>query len=506
VKPGRVALVGAGPGDPGLLTVRGAECLAEADLVLHDSLVDPRVLRRVRAGAEIVNVGKHGDAGNRDAEQAAIHERMVDAALAGKTVVRLKGGDPFLFGRGGEEAEVLAEAGIPFEVVPGVTSAIAVPAYAGIPLTHRGLASGAVIVTGHEAPGGASAIDWKALAQIDTVVVLMARKRLPEVVGRLVAAGRAAETPAAIVHRGTTGAQRVVVASLGRLVDAVERAEVGTPSLLIVGEVVRLRERIAWFEQRPLLGRRIVVTRPRAQSVKLIERLERLGAEAIEAPAIEVTPLERTEALDGALRELATFGWIVFTSRNGVEAFFRRLFESGRDARAVAGARLAAIGSATAEALVVYGLRADLVPDDFDAEGLSSRLASEVAGRRVLLPRAGGGRDVLPRELAAAGADVVDAPMYRSVRAASLPPAALEMLRRGAIDAVTFTSGSTAENFWALLDDDARRAFAGVAAASIGPVTSATLRRLGISVAVEARRADAEGLVEALVDSLGGGR
>ena len=503
---GRVALVGAGPGDPGLLTVRGAECLAEADLVLYDSLVDPRILRRARAGAELVCVGKHGDAERRDEEQTAIHARMVEAARAGRIVARLKGGDPFLFGRGGEEAEVLAAAGIPFEVVPGVTSAIAVPAYAGIPLTHRGVASGAVIVTGHEAPSASTSLDWSALARIDTVVVLMARKRIGDVVRRLLDAGRGPETPAALVHRGTTGAQRVVVAPLGGLVAAVESAAVGTPSLLVVGDVVRLRERIAWFERRPRLGRRLLVTRPREQAGRLASRLERLGAEAIEAPATEIVPFAKTEALDRAIGEIETFDWIVFTSRNGVEIFFRKLFDAGADVRALGRARLAAVGPATAEALAERGLRADAVPAEFDGEGLSARLASEVAGCRVLLPRAAGAREVLPRALAAAGAEVVDVPLYRSEPAAALPERVLEMLGQGSIDAVTFTSGSTAEGFLALLDEPGRARLANVVIASIGPVTSEALRRSGVSVTVEAARADVDGLVEALVDSLGGRR
>lgn len=503
---GRVYLVGAGPGDPGLLTLRGAECLAEADLVLHDSLVDPRILRGARPGATIVSVGKRGDANRRNVEQASIHRRMVEAALAGKVVVRLKGGDPFLFGRGGEEAEVLATAGIPFEVVPGVSSALAVPAYAGIPVTHRGLASSVAVVTGHEAPESASSVDWEALARVHTLVVLMARKRLGEVVERLIAAGRATDTPAALIHRGTTGAQKVVVSPLEELPAAADAQRLGTPSLLVVGDVVRLRERLAWFEARPLLGRRIVVTRPREQSAELIARLERLGAETIEAPAIAIEPIDPPEALDRALGELATFDWIVFTSRNGVRLFFARLLASGRDLRSLGRARLAAIGAATARELGERGFRPDLVPDEYVAESLAARLAERVTGQRVLLARAEVARDVLPTRLRDAGAEVVDAPVYRARAATSLPATVLAGLRAGSIDAITFTSSSTAEAFVRLLGDGAGEVIGRAGIASIGPITSATLRRLGVEPTVEAARFDAPGLVEALVDSLEGRR
>lgn len=503
---GRVALVGAGPGDPGLLTLRGRECLEEADLVLHDSLVDPRILRLARPGAEVVSVGKRGGAGDRDAEQAAIHERMLAAARAGRVVVRLKGGDPFVFGRGGEEAEVLVEAGIPFEVVPGITSAVAVPAYAGIPVTQRGLASAVVVVTGHEAPGAASSPDWAALARVDTLVVLMARKRLAEVVGKLLGAGRPAAEPAALVHRGTTNAQRVVVATLAELPDEVERAGIGTPSLLVVGEVVRLRERLSWFERRPLLGRRIVVTRPREQSARLVSRLERLGAVTLEAPAIEVEAIDPPAALDAALAELDRYEWIVFTSRNGVRVFLDRLLAVGRDLRALGRASIAVIGRATAEALEERGLRPDLVPAEFVAESLAAELGPRVSGRRVLLPRAERARDVLPRSLRAAGAEVVEVPTYRSVRPRGLPGDVLAALAEGTVDAVTFTSSSTADGFLALLDADGRAALRRTRLVSIGPVTSETLRGHGFPPAIEARRFDVEGLAEALVDSLGGGR
>ena len=501
---GRVYLVGAGPGDPGLLTVRGRELIAAADVIIHDYLVDSRLLRSARPDAEIIPSGKSGDASNRDRQQHAINERMVRDARAGKVVVRLKGGDPFVFGRGGEEAEALSEAGIPFEVVPGVSSAIAVAAYAGIPVTERGLNSSFTVVTGHEAPGTRRPLDWPALARMETLVFLMGLKSLREVLDHLVAAGKAPDTPAACIRSGTRPDQQTLVATLGDLAERVERAAFGPPAVVIVGEIVRRRDRLRWYESRPLFGRRILVTRAAERTDALLARLENAGAEAIAAPTIVLENVEDGSALDRALAELESFDWILFTSAHGVDVFFTQLFASGGDARRLGSARLAAIGPATADALLHRGLRADLVPAEFRAEGLVARLVPEVRGKRVLLPRAEGARDVLPRELTRAGAEIVDVATYRAKRVSALPERARELLYRDAVDAITFTSSSTVRNLHSLLGSDAVAKTGGARIAAIGPVTAETARSLGWRVDVEAREFTGEGLARALIDYFSG--
>jgi uroporphyrinogen III methyltransferase/synthase len=500
MKAGIVYLVGAGPGDPGLLTIRGRECIARADVVIHDYLVDPRLLRFAERHAEIVSSGKSGDASHRDQQQQAIDQRMIAAARAGKVVVHLKGGDPFVFGRGGEEAQALAEAGIRFEVVPGVSSAIAVPAYAGIPVTERGLNSSFTVVTGHEAPGTRHPLDWPALARMETLVFLMGLRSLREVLLRLTEAGKPEESPAACIRSGTRPDQQTVVGTIGDLADRVERAGFTPPAVLVVGDIVRRRESLQWYERRPLLGRRIVVTRAAEQADEFVDRLERLGAEALAAPTIELDPLDRAEAFDRALESLERFDWIVFTSAYGVEVFFERLANSGGDSRRLGRARLAAIGPATAQALSRHGLRTDWVPGEFRAEALADGLAPHVGGKRVLLPRAEGARDVLPTSLARAGAEVVDVATYRAKPAGALPERVRDLLERGSIDAITFTSSSTVRHFHALLGDGAIRKTGGATIACIGPITAETARALGWRVDVQAREYTTEGLAEALID------
>ena len=500
MKAGRVYLIGAGPGDPGLLTLRGRECIGEADVVIHDYLVDRRLLRFAKSGAEIVPSGKSGDASERDRQQQAINRRMAAEAKAGRVVARLKGGDPFVFGRGGEEAEALVAAGVSFEVVPGVSSAVAVPAYAGIPLTERGLNSSFTVVTGHEAPGASHPLDWQALARMETLVFLMGLKTLREVLQRLEAAGRSANTPAACIRSGTRPDQQVVVGVVGDLADRVERAGLTPPAVVVVGEVVALRERLRWYEKRPLLGRRILVTRALEQAADFVERLERLGAEAIAAPAIELRPPESREAFERALGEIYRFDWIVFTSRSGVEVFFERLLARGGDIRDLGKARLAAIGPATAEGLVSRGLRVDVVPGQFRAEDLARELGSRVEGKRVLLPRAAGARDVLPEELSRAGAEVVDAACYQAEPPTELPKAVLDSLAAGSIDTITFTSSSTVRHFLALLGKGARQKIGSARIACIGPITAETAREAGLRVDIEARNHTTQGLIDALVD------
>jgi uroporphyrinogen III methyltransferase/synthase len=497
VSAGIVYLVGAGPGDPGLLTLRGREAIAASDIVIHDYLVDPRLLRFARRNAEIIASGKRGDAACRDRQQAAIHARMIAAARAGKIVTRLKGGDPFVFGRGGEEAEELARAGIRYEIVPGVSSAVAVPAYAGIPVTERGLNSSFTVVTGHEAPGTSHPIDWAALARMETIIILMGLRELPEILDKLVRAGKAPTTPAACICSGTRPDQRTVVGTVGDLAAKVRAAGFEPPAILVVGGVVSRRERLSWFERRPLLGRKIVVTRAADAGVEFGERLERLGAEVLLAPTIELCDPPSFEAFDGALSEIGSFDWIVFTSAHGVDVFFSRLAARGRDVRELWRARLAAIGSGTAAALVRRGLKVEVVPEAFRAEALVDALRPRVAGSSVLLPRAAGARDVLPNELAAAGARVRDVATYRAERTASLPPRVVELFERDAIDAVTFTSSSTARGFHELLDG---RSIGHAIVAAIGPITAGTARELGMPVEIVAGEYTLDGLTAGLVD------
>ena len=496
-----VYLVGAGPGDPGLITVKGRECIAAADVLIYDYLAAPSLLKHASANAELIYVGKKG--GDHTLPQEEINALIVAKARENKIVTRLKGGDPFVFGRGGEEAEVLAEAGIPFEIVPGVTSAVAAPAYAGIPLSHRKLTSTIAFVTGHEDPSKEeSGIDWAALARgIGTLVFFMGVKNLPRIVAELTRHGRRPETPVALVRWGTTPEQVTVSGTLADIAARVKQAGLKAPAIIVVGEVVGLRERLKWFENRPLLGKRIVVTRSRDQASDLVRALSDLGAECLECPTIQVVAPDDVGPLDRAIAELSTFDWIVFTSVNGVGWFFKRLFASGKDVRAVGRLRTAAIGPATAERLKRYGLSSDLVPETFRAEAMAAAFRREpIRGKAILLPRAQEAREVLPEELAAMGAVVREVAAYKTEPASADVRALVERLEERSIDLITFTSSSTAKNFKALLPADRFSDIAsGVPAACIGPITAATARELGFDVRVEAQRYTIPGLVEAVL-------
>ncbi|MFN8544011.1 MAG: uroporphyrinogen-III C-methyltransferase [Candidatus Binatia bacterium] len=496
---GRVFLVGAGPGDPGLITLRGQRCLAAADVVVHDDLVPSRLLEHVRPGAEVVPVGGRHDTAR--LTQAAIDALLIEHARAGRVVVRLKNGDPFLFGRGAEEAAALRQAGVAFEVVPGVTSAIAVPAYAGIPVTHRDHASLVTIVTGHSAcTDGPPALPWDALArQGGTLVFVMGMRTLEAILSALVAHGLDPATPAAAIHRGTTAAQATVIATTGTLAARVRAAGIGAPAVLVVGAVVGLHEHVRWVEERPLFGRRIVITRPRAQAGSLAQRLEDQGAETILFPTIAIAPPADAAALDRAVASAGGYDWIVFTSVNGVRAFLDRLAALGRDVRELAGVRLAAIGPETAAELERHLLRPAVVPATYVAEGLLAALAGEdLRDRRVLLPRAAGARAILPETLAARGARVDEVIAYRAVVPPEIDAGAMQAaLAAGTIDAVTFTSSSTVRNFVQLVGADLLCGERPVVAC-IGPVTAATARAAGLRVAVEAPTHTAAVLAEAL--------
>jgi uroporphyrinogen III methyltransferase/synthase len=493
-RPGTVYLVGVGPGDPGLVTLRAVELISSADVILHDRLIPDGILDRARPGAELVYVGKEPD--RKAMEQREIEELLVEHARAGRGVVRLKGGDPFVFGRGGEEAEALAAAEIPFEVVPGVTAGVAAPAYAGIPVTHRDEASAVAFVTGHEDPEkDETAIDWKALARFPgTLVLYMAVRNLPRITERLIASGREPGEPAAVIERGTHTRQRTITSTLAGLAAAVEENGVRPPAIVLVGPVAGRREAIGWLEQRPLHGRRVVVTRARAQASGLASNLRALGAEVIELPAIRIEPRIDAPEVRDAVAALHTYALVCLTSPNGVRLLFEAMAAQGRDARALANATIAAIGSGTAAALAERGVLADVVPERYVAEALIDALAEvEIADRPVLVARAAAARDVLPEALRERGANIDVVALYETVREDPDPVAVEEAL---SADYVTFTSSSTVRN---LLDAVGERFPREARIVSIGPVTSGAVREAGLEVHVEAERHDPGGLVEALV-------
>ncbi|MDR2492417.1 MAG: uroporphyrinogen-III C-methyltransferase [Coriobacteriales bacterium] len=496
---GFVYLVGAGPGDPGLLTVRGRECIERADTLVYDRLVASSLLALAPPGSELVNAGKLP--GKHPLPQHEINTLLVARAQAGRVVVRLKGGDPFVFGRGGEEAEALRAAGIRYAVVPGVSSAVAAAAYAGIPISHRELASVFTVVTGHEDPAKEEpAIAWEHLAQTrGTLVFLMGMERLDGIVERLVAEGMDASTPVAVIEQGTCPSQRTAVSDLTGIVAAVEQAGLGNPAVIVVGQVVNLRKRLAWFEERPLSGLRVVVTRARAQASRFSHLLRGHGAEVLEFPLIHTLPPADPMPLRAALHELEGYQWLAFTSANGVEAFFAELDLAGDDVRRLAGLKLATIGPATSAALAQRGLKCDLEARECCNEGLAEVLVGAARrGERLLLLRAEETRAGLTEALRGHGLTVDDVAAYRTAASEEGTDGLLEAFRQGTVDAVTFTSSSTVKRFVSVLGTE-RRLLKGVALFSIGPVTSATMRDYGIEPTGQAARYTVEGLVEALI-------
>ena len=495
--PGKVYLVGAGPGDPELITARGLRRLQEADMVLYDALVHPDQLQAVKPGAELVFVGKR--AGRVSERQAAINGRLVEAARAGKTVVRLKGGDPYLFGRGSEEAELLAAAGVAFEVVPGVPSPLAATAYAGLSLTHRELASSVAYVTATESvEKDRAGHDWSKLATAtQTLVIFMGMRKLDSLAKLLVEHGRSADTPVAVVQWASLPRQRTVVGTLADIHSRASEAGLGLPALTIVGEVVRLRDSLRWFDTKPLFGKRVLVTRAVHQAGSLAGLLRDEGAQAVLAPTIRIAPPGDMGPLRDATAHLDCYDWVLFTSGNAVESFFSTLADQGRDARAIGSARVCAIGAKTESALATHGVRPDLVPDDARAEGVIAALRPTLGDRtRILLPRAEVAREVLPESLRQAGAEVDVVTAYRN-----LPPDAADVARieglidPGEIDAVLFTSSSTVRNLHDLLGDEAARRLNALALFSIGPVTTRTAEQLGLRV----KATSAEQTIESLV-------
>ena len=504
-----IYLVGSGPGDPGLFTVKGVECLRKADAVVYDRLAPKALLAHAPPEAELVYVGKKP--GEPSMSQEDINALLVEFGHAGKTVVRLKGGDPYVFGRGGEEALDLTRAGLPFEVVPGITSGIAAPAYAGIPVTHRGFSTSVAFVTVHEDPTkGESDVDWKKLANgAETLVLYMGVGRLAEISSELISAGRDPGTPVACVRWGTRSEQRTVIGTLEDIAERVAQANLKPPAITVVGDVVALRdEGLDWYERRPLFGRRVVVTRARAQAGELSRALEALGAEVFEFPTIEIQPPEDFGLLDEAIRGLDSFDWVVFTSVNGVEAFVERLGRHGLDLRAVPRqAKVAAIGPATAGRVEEAGLRVDVTPEEYRAEALIEALEGDsLEGKRVLIPRAKVAREILPEKLREAGAEVVVPPAYESVPSSEGKEQLEKLLEDGEIDCVTFTASSTVENFVrAFGEEESSQLLSRARVACIGPITAETARRHGIGVDVEADEYTIPGLVDAVTNLFAAG-
>jgi uroporphyrinogen III methyltransferase/synthase len=501
MKRGKVYLVGAGPGDVGLITQKGLRCLAQAEVVVYDRLLDQQLLAVVSAKAEKIYVGKAAGAHARS--QGEINRLLVKKAREGKTVVRLKGGDPFVLGRGGEEAEALADNHIPFEIVPGISSAVAVPAYAGIPLTHRRLASSLAVITGHQAPGK-STINWEKLATaVDTLVFLMGMKNLPQIVAKLIEHGRSPDTPVAVIKEGATPAQETVVGRLKDIVDKTKERRLVPPAVIVVGEVVRLREKLRWFDNRPLFGKRILVTRARHQASALSQLLSQRGAEPVELPAISIQALRDTRELDQAIANLDQYQWVVFTSVNGVEAFFQRLYNLKRDSRALSGLKIGAIGPATAKALAQKGINADYIPEVYSSEGLLTGLKGHpIRGKRFLLPRADIAGKELTDGLTRLGAEVHEIVAYRTVA----PPEAMakirEMLSSGKIDVITFTSSSAVSHLMAALQGDPTL-INKAKVACIGPKTAEAATKAGLKVDIVAREHTVLGLLEAMEEYFG---
>ncbi len=487
----KVYLIGAGPGDPELLTLKGRRILEQADVILYDHLAPAALLDFAPRHAERIYVGKKK--ADHAASQEEICALLIEHARRGRTVVRLKGGDPFIFGRGGEEAEALADAGIPFEVVPGVTTPLGIAAYTGVPLTHRDHTSAVTFVTGH----AVEAIDWDKVGHVETLVLFMGLTQFSSIARELMARGRDPETPAMAVRWATRPDQETLVGTLGTLAGLIAERGLKPPATIVIGEVVRLHEKLDWFERLPLFGRRIVVTRAREQAGTLAAQLTALGAEVVEVPTIEIAPAADYGPLDRAIAELACYHWLIFTSANGVRCFMDRLDRSPADLRDLR-ARICAIGPATRAAVEALHLKVDVMGKEYVAEGLLAAFAAyDLAGQRILLPRAAVARDLVPAELARRGASVDVVEAYRTVA----PEGAAERARAAFAhkpDWITFTSSSTVENFVAVAG---AAALEGVKVASIGPITSATARRLGIAVTAEAREFTIGGLVEAIVDA-----
>ena len=497
---GKVYLIGAGPGDPGLLTLKAREYISMADVIVYDNLANPLFLSYAAKDAEIIYVGKK--AASHTMSQDDINALIVDKARQGKDVVRLKGGDPFIFGRGGEEAQELIAAGVSFEVVSGITSAISVPAYAGIPLTHRDYTSTVAFVTGHENPAKEhSSICWDKIATgVGTIVFLMGVANLAHIAETLITNGRDPDTPVAVIMNGTRPNQKTLISTLGEIGRLVETEDVHPPAIIVVGDVVRLREDLNWYETRPLFGRKIIVTRAREQASEFMEKLARLGAECIEFPTIEVIPPSSWTPLDNAIRAIETYDWLIFTSVNGVRFFLERLFALNRDVRDLKGVRIGAIGSGTASVWQGMGIKPDLVPAEYRAEAIVDAFRDMDKDVKILIPRALRARKILPDELRKMGAKVDVVPAYQTVMPDNDTKRVAEMIASRDVDMVTFTSSSTVTNFMAMFGENSiEEKMAGVSVACIGPITAETARKAGLSVDLIPERYTIDDLVMAIV-------
>lgn len=497
---GIVYLVGSGPGDPGLITLRGMECLRQAEVVVYDYLANELLLNHAPESAERIYAGKIG--GRHNQGQDEINALLVRKGGEGKIVVRLKGGDPFVFGRGGEECEALREAGIPFQIVPGVTAAVGAAAYAGIPLTHREYTASVTLVAGQEGKDkDESNIDWERLSHGNgTVVFYMGVTTLRRNMERLIQHGKSANTPVALVRWGTTPKQQVLTGTLADIADRAEKSAFKPPAVTVVGDVVRLRDKLAWFDGRPLFGKRIMVTRAAVQAGEFAGMLAQRGAAVIECPTIRLVEPEQWQPLDAALRDISGYDWIVLTSANAVRCFFRRLDALGLDARSLAGCRVCVVGPKTAAKIRNFGINADLVSSDYKAEGVVAEFAKlDIRGKKILYPCADRARDLLPRELGNMGAQVEAPIAYRTVLPDRLPPEAVFALEKRSVDCITFTSSSTVQNLASMLGEDRMLdMLKGVAIASIGPITTRSCRALGLKVDIE----PAEYTLDALTDAI----
>lgn len=501
----KVYLVGAGPGDPGLFTLKGKDVLSKADTVVYDYLANNALLAHARPEAEFIYVGKKG--GDHTLSQEGINDLIVSKAKEGKVVARLKGGDPYMFGRGGEEAEELLAAGIDFEVVPGVTSGIAGPAYAGIPLTHRAHSSSVCFATGHEDPTKPeSAHNWQALAQsASTLVFYMGMKNLPEIAKKLIAAGMPADTPAALVRWGATPRQRSLISTIEKLPEEAEKHGFSAPCIIVVGSVVSLRDKLDWFEKRPLFGKGVVVTRAREQASDSAALLESLGAEVIQFPTIKIKELDDYSAARSAIKSLSSYTMLVFTSVNGVKHFWLQLEALGLDSRALGGLKVTAIGPATAAALSERGIKADFVPEKYVAESVAEgmlKFFENVQDMKVLLPRAREAREVLPETLRAAGVKVDVLPVYETTPSDARREEVLEKLEAGEIHCITFGSSSTVDNFLSLIPASTLKRFPQLKLACIGPVTAATLQKAGLECHIQPSEYTIPALAQALAERL----
>lgn len=495
-----VYLVGAGPGDPRLITVKGLECIKIADVIVYDRLSSPRLLSYAKRNAELIYAGKSPV--RHALKQDEINDVLVKKAREGKVVTRLKGGDPFVFGRGGEEAEFLLDHGIPFEVVPGVTSGIAVPAYAGIPVTHRDFNSTVAFITGNEDPSkDGSSIRWDKLATgCETLVFYMGMANLPYIVEQLIANGRGRETPVGIIRWGTRPEQRTVTGNLGNIVEKAREAKMGHPAIVIVGEVVSLRDRLRWFEDKPLFGKKVLITRARSQASVFAEKIEALGGEPWEFPTIEIIDPEDYTPLDKAISAVDSYDWLVLTSINGVRYFMNRMRHLKVDVRRLSNVKIVAIGPKTREEIEKYGIFCEFMPEEFVAEAIIEVFRGEdLQGKKVLLPRADIARKVLPDTLQSMGAKVHEVTAYRTVTGSGSSDDLLKMLEEKKVDILTFTSSSTVRNFMKKLGPENMGLLDDVVIASIGPITSGAARELGLTVDVEASEYTIDGLIEAIL-------